>query len=286
MRRRARILRRSALVALCGLAVVSVFGWGASSSPAGRRAAGPTTTRSTVTGSTTAAPPATVATSTPRAVATAFAAAYARYLQGVLPADRLPACSRPARAMVVQSGPLPVRLGVRQLRLTAVVGAGGSWAAWFAILDGSGRGRGEVSAELVLTPTPTGWKVAEVVAPDLDTLLDPSTRAVRSTGPAAARRIALEFIDSYVAYIYGHAGIEALRDLTPKLDAMLGEQPPRVPQSIRRLDPRVASLALSPRATEWLAGANVTDGPNTYQVISVVARVRGRWLVVALGPGG
>jgi hypothetical protein len=289
MSRPARILGRWLLFAICGLAVASVTGRPASSSPPGRRAAAPSTAGSTITTrSTTTTPPGTRAKGTPRAgartVATAFAAAYARYLQSALPADRLPACSPAARAIVTQSGPLPARLAIRQLRLTAVNGARGSWAARFAILDR--RGRGEVSAELVLTPTPTGWEVAEVVGPDLDTLLAPPTRDVRPTGPPAARRVALEFTDSYLAYTYGHAGIEALRDLTRKLPAMLGQQPPRVPEGIRRLDPRVASLALSPRGTEWLAGANVTDGRNTYQVISVVGRVGGRWSVVALGPGG
>jgi hypothetical protein len=152
--RRTKILKRSALVALCVLAVASVTGRHASSSPPGRRAAAPSPARSTMTRSTTAAPPSTVATSTPRTVATAFAAAYARYLQGALPAERLPACTPAARTMVTQSGPLPARLRIRQLRLTAVNGARGSWAARFAVLDS--RGRGGVSAELVLTPTRSG----------------------------------------------------------------------------------------------------------------------------------
>jgi hypothetical protein len=284
MSRRARILKRSALVALCVLALASVTGRHASSSRSGRHAAAPSPARSTMTRPTTAGPRSTVTTSTPRTVATAFAAAYARYLQGALPADRLPACSPAARTMVVQSGPLGARLRVRQLRLTAVNGAPGSWAARFAILDA--RGRGEVSAELVLTPTRTGWEVAEVVGPDLDTLLATPMPAVRPTGPAAARQAATGFVVSYLAYTYDHAGVEALRDLTASLRAGLAGHPPRVPQSIRSLDPRVASLTLSPDGTDWVASANVTDGQNTYQVISVVGRVGARWLVVALQSGG
>jgi hypothetical protein len=275
---------------LCVLAVASVTGRPAGSSPSGRLAAAPSATRSTTTQptttstSTSTAAPVTIATSMPRAVAIAFAVAYARYLQGVLPADRLPACSPAARAMVVQSGSLPASLRVRQLRLTAVTGARGSWAARFAILDG--RGRAEVSAELVLMPTRSGWEVGEVVAPDLDTLLATPTPAARATGPSAARRVAREFTDSYLAYTYGHAGVEPLRNLTTKLRATLGGHRPRVPESIRRLEPRVASLVLSRRGAEWVASANVTDGQNTYQVTSLVGRVRGRWLVVAVQPGG
>jgi hypothetical protein len=215
MRRRTKILKRSLLVVLCGLAVASVTGRPAGSSPRRRDAAPPSAARSTMTRSTTisTAPPPAAVTSTPRAVATRFAAAYARYLQDTLHADRLPACSPAARAMVAQSGPLPARLRVTQLRLTAVTGARGSWAARFAILDS--RGRGEVSAELVLTATRTGWEVAEVVPPDLDTLIATPMPAARPTGPTAARRAALAFTDSYLAYTYGHAGVRALRDLTP-----------------------------------------------------------------------
>jgi hypothetical protein len=238
------ILKRSLLVALCVLAVASVTSRPAGSSPSGRRAAAPSTARPTVTQPAIAAPPATVATSTPRTVATRFAAAYARYLQGALPANRLPVLLPAARAMVVQSGPLPARLRVRQLRLTAIYGARDGWTARFAILDG--RGRGEVSAELLLTHIRSRWEVAEVVAPDLETLLTAPTPGVRPTGPAAARRAAMGFVVSYLAYTYGHAGVGALRDLTPKLRGVLGGHPPRVPESIRRLEPRVAPHALVP----------------------------------------
>jgi hypothetical protein len=67
---------------------------------------------------------------------------------------------------------------------------------------------------------------------------------------------------------------------------MIAAHPPRVPQSVRARDPRVAGLGLSRDGTRWLASANVNDGQNTYEVISVVGRVRGRWLVVALQHGG
>ncbi len=289
MSRRARILKRSALVALCVLAVASVAGRRAISSPSGRRAAAPSAARSTMTRSTTTriAPPSTATMSTPRAgartVATAFARAYARYLRGDLPADRLPSCSPAARAMVTETGPLPSRLGIRHVHVVAVNGARGSWAARFAILDL--RGRGELSAELVLTHIRSGWEVGEVVGPDLDTLLAAPMVGVQPRGPAAPRQAATGFVVGYLAYTYGHAGVDALRDLTPTLRVVLRGHPPRVPESIRRLEPRVAGLALSRHGTEWVASANVTDGQNTYQVISLVGRVRGRLLVVALGSG-
>ena len=289
MRRRARILKRSlrvVLCVLCVLAVASVSGRPAGSSPRPPGAAPRSATRSTMTRSTTTStgPPPAATPSAPRTVATRFAAAYAGYLQGALPAERLPDCSPAARAMVTQSGPPPARLRVRQLRLTAVTGARGNWAARFAILYAGGRG--EVSAQLLLKRTGAAWEIAEVVAPDLDTLLATSTSAARPTGPTAARGVAMGFTDTYLAYTYGHAGVQQLRELTPNLRAVMAGDPPRVSESIRRLDPRVASLALSRHGAEWLASANVTDGQDSYQVISRVGRVGGRWQVVALRSGG
>ena len=55
---------------------------------------------------------------------------------------------------------------------------------------------------------------------------------------------------------------------------------------VRALDPRIASLALSPDGRHWLASANVTDGQNTYQVISILGRVHGSWRVIALRSAG
>jgi hypothetical protein len=259
------ILKRSLLVALCVLAVASVTSRPAGSSPSGRRAAAPSTARPTVTQPAIAAPPATVATSTPRTVATRFAAAYARYLQGALPANRLPVLLPAARAMVVQSGPLPARLRVRQLRLTAIYGARDGWTARFAILDG--RGRGEVSAELLLTHIRSRWEVAEVVAPDLETLL-----AGRQWGSLSAI--------SRTPTVTPASGRCATSH--PSCAACSAAIRPGCRRASAGWSP-ASRLTLSSHRTEWVAGANVTDGQNTHQMISVVGRVGGRWLVVALG---
>jgi hypothetical protein len=59
-----------------------------------------------------------------------------------------------------------------------------------------------------------------------------------------------------------------------------------VPATIRALHPRLASLALTPHRAGWLADANVTDGQDTYQVISLLDRFGGVWLVVTLKSAG
>ena len=108
------------------------------------------------------------------------------------------------------------------------------------------------------------------------------------SGPAAARRAALAFTNSYLAYTYGHATASQLRDLTPELRAAITANPPRVPATIHALHPRIATLALTPLPHHpgWQADANVTDGQDTYQVISLVGRIHGEWLVVALKSAG
>ena len=96
----------------------------------------------------------------------------------------------------------------------------------------------------------------------------------------------MTFTTSYLAYTYGHARAGQLRELSTGLRAALAANPPRVPPTVRALDPRVASLALSPDGRDWLASANVTDGQNTYQVISILGRVHGSWRVMALRSAG
>jgi hypothetical protein len=53
------------------------------------------------------------------------------------------------------------------------------------------------------------------------------------------------------------------------------------------LHPGIATLALTPhRPGWWQADANVTDGHDTYQIISLVGRTHREWLVVTLKSAG
>jgi hypothetical protein len=166
------------------------------------------------------------------------------------------------------------------VRLTSLTAAGNSWTAHFNIIDT--RGRQATTAQLILSPTAGPWQVAELIPPDPDTLLTPLQPAAPLSGPAAARRAALAFTNSYLDYTYGHAAASRLRDLTLELRAAITANPPRVPATIHALHPRIATLVLTPHRPGWQADANVTDGQNTYQVISLLDRFRDEWLVVAL----
>jgi len=220
----------------------------------------------------------------PYAVATTVAHAYARYLQGQLPAQRLPTLTPQALATARQSGPLPGRLDVTQVRLTNLNRDGDSLTASYAIIDA--RGRQTTTAQLVLSATSRQLKVIELVPPDLDTLITPNPPALPPAGPPSARRAALGFTQSYLTYTYGHATATQLRDLTPELRAAITSNPPSVPATIRALHPRIASLALTLHPPGWLVNANVTDGQDTYQIISLARRIHGEWLVSALNSSG
>ena len=94
----------------------------------------------------------------PRAVAATVAQAYARYLDDQLPAPRLPALTPQALATARNSGPLPARLHVTQVRLTSLTGRGDSWTAHFAISDT--HGRQTTTTQLILSATDGPRQVA------------------------------------------------------------------------------------------------------------------------------
>lgn len=277
------IPRRSLLAALC-LLVIAI----AALQPATSSRTRTTRAAAARIPSTTAAQPTTRAPKRPgldaRTTAVTFARAYTDYLANRLPAERLPTLSPAAAAMVRHSGPLPARLHIRRVQLISVDGAATSWTAQFGVIDS--RRRFVLSAGLLLAPSRAGWQLAELVAPDPDILIASPSPAARPTGPRAARDTAMTFTSGYLAFTYGHAGIGQLRGVTSGLRAELAAHPPRVPPTVRARDPRVASLALTPDGKGWLASANVTDGQNTYQVISILRRVHGSWRVVALRSAG
>ena len=277
------ISRRSLLAALC-LLVIGI---------AARQPATTSRTRRTRAAAARIRPPTAARPTTPtpkppgpdaRTTALTFARAYVRYLANRLPAERLPTLSPAAAAMVRQSGPLPARLHIRRVQLISVHGAATSWTARFAVIDS--RGRFALPAGLLLAPGSAGWQLAELVAPDPDILIASPAPAARPVGPDAARDTAITFTTDYLAYTYGHARAGQLRGVTSALRAALATNPPRVPPTVRALDPRIASLALSPDGKGWLASANVTDGQNTYQVISILGRVHGSWRVMAVRSAG
>jgi len=284
MRRRptARTIKRSLLAATLVLAIASTFTQPVTSRPDKHVSAATRARPATITPQ--PEHPRSVPPNPPDAVATTVAHAYAHYLAGQLPAQRLPALTPQALATARQSGPLSPRLHVTQVRLTSLNHDGDSWTASYAIIDA--RGRQTTTAQLVLSPTSRQWKVIELVPPDPDTLITPNPPALPAAGPPSARRAALAFTQSYLTYTYGHATATQLRDLTPELRAAITSNPPSVPATIRALHPRIASLALTLHPPGWLINANVTDGQDTYQIISLARRIHGEWLVSALNSAG
>ncbi len=275
--------RRSLLTGLCLLVIgIAALQPATSSRTRTTRAAPPRIPSTTATPPTTRAPKRRGLDA--RTTAVTFAKAYAHHLANRLPAERLPTLSPAAAAMARQSGPLPAHLHIRRVQLISVDGATTNWTAQFAVIDA--RGRFVLSAGILLAPSSAGWQPAEIVAPDPDILIASPSPAGRPTGPHAAPDTAMTFTTGYLAYTSGHANAGQLRELSTGPRAELAANPPRVPPTVRALDPRIASLALSPHGRDWLASANVTDGQNTYQVISILRRVHGSWRVTALRSAG
>jgi hypothetical protein len=253
----ATAFKRSLLAAACLLAIASASMRPASTHTAEHAGAAARTIPATVVAlprrSARAAP-----RGQPRAVATTIARAYARYLANQLPPQRLPALTPQALA-IARNSPLPARLHVTQVRLTSLTGTADSWTAQFTIIDT--RGRQTTTAQFMLAATGGAWNVAELIPPDPDTLLTPPQPAAPLTGPAAARRAALAFTNSYLNYTYGHAAASQLHDVTPELRAAMTANPPRVPATIQALHPRIATFALTPtrQARGWPKPTSPTD---------------------------
>jgi hypothetical protein len=279
----ATAVKRSLLAAVCVLAIASTPTQPATTHTGKHTSAAARTVPAAVIAQPTRSPR-TAPTAQPPAVAATVAQAYARYLDGQLPARRLPAFTPQALATARNSGPLPARLHVTQVRLTSLTGGGDSWTAHLAIRDT--HGRQTTTAQLVLSATDGPWKLADLTPPDPDILITPNPPALPPTGPAAARHAALEFTHSYLAYTYNHPAAGQLRDLTPQAPGLDRRQPTPGAGSHPRAAPPHRKLALTRDGARWLADANVTDGQDTYQITSVLARVHGDWLVVALRPAG
>ena len=212
--------------------------------------------------STTAAGPTTRATGRPgpdaRTTAVMFARAYAHYLANRLPAERPPTLSPAAAAMLRQSGPLPAGLHITRVQLISVDGARSSWTPRFAVTDS--HGRFVLSAGLLLAPGRAGWQLAELVAPDPDTLIASQSPAARPAGPDAARDTAMTFTTGYLAFTYGHAGIGQL----PSSAAGCAPRSQRTRRGCRRPSARVTPGSRASRShpmaeNGWRARMSPTD---------------------------
>jgi len=109
------------------------------------------------------------------------------------------------------------------------------------------------------------------------------TGGAANTAPLApvAARVAQRFLHGYLAYLYGHAPANAVRDATPALLGSLRSRPPLVPPAMRARNPRILSLHPAPAPVE-LVGLSVlvNDGElASYRVGLLLVREHGRLLV-------
>ena len=101
---------------------------------------------------------------------------------------------------------------------------------------------------------------------------------------AAAKRTARRFIAGYLAFTYDQAPASAIRDIDPRLERELADDPPRVPARERARHPRVRLLqtdGVSPSAASLLA--LVDDGARTYTLTLELAHTAAGWTVTSVG---
>ena len=211
---------------------------------------------------------------TPAAVAAAFAGAYARYLDGLLPAAALPSSMSTARA---QAGPVisPAdRAGALSVQSLEPLAGGQTFAAQL-------RDRAHTFAvQLTVGRVGSRWLIIGLQPPDLDSILHTQHRPIaQPSGSAAAARAARAFMGGYLPWLYGEGRASAIHDATAALLGQLRAHPPNIPPSLQGLHPRLAALGMERGAPGWQALANVTDGRQTYDLTLTVVSDHGRWLV-------
>jgi hypothetical protein len=137
-----------------------------------------------------------------------------------------------------------------------------------------------LTAQLTLATLSRRWLAVEVAAPDLDTILAPTPRAIpQPAGAGPAEHAARTFMRGYLTWLYRQAPLRAVTTATGALLASFKAQPPRVPPPTQALRPKLAAIAMQRRHRRWQALANITDGHETYELVLTIAHTRGRWLV-------
>lgn len=211
---------------------------------------------------------------TPAAVASAFAGAYARYLDGVVPAAALPSSTSTARAQAGPVIPPDGRAGALVLQSLQPLAGGQTFGAQL-------RDRAHTFAvQLTVGRVGSRWLIVGLQAPDLDSILHTQNRPIpQPSGSAAAAKAARAFMGGYLPWLYGEGRVSQVHDATAALLAQLKAHPPNIPPSLQGLHPRLAALGMQRHAPGWQALANVTDGRQTYDLTVTVVSDHGRWLV-------
>ena len=213
-------------------------------------------------------------------IVTGFAQRYASYLAGTTTARRVLDSTAAVRAGL--GPPLPAAdrhgpLAVASVRSPAQVrtrAGAGTYVVTFA--DRAHRFLSSVTVRLANGRL----LVVALVPPDLDSVLSPNPAGPRPpAGSAAPLAAARRFLAGYLQLIYGHAGLPAVRGLSPALRARLVADPPIATPVLSSRDPRVATVGIDRQGHGWQAKALISDAADTYELILPLTRAGGRWLV-------
>jgi hypothetical protein len=215
--------------------------------------------------------------------ASAFAAAYARFLDGADAASALPDTTRAVRAVASRAGAVPADRRRGPLVITQLQRADQLRNSYFL----AARDRAHTFyAQLTLGRRRHGrWLVVQLTPPDFMQALAPAG----PPGPAPPRGsrdaevIAQRFLATYLPWLYGHASLTLMMPATPRVLARLERHPTGVPPAMRSLHGRVVAIAMRRDGGHWRALANVTDDHETYELVLAVTHMRGRWLVTDVG---
>jgi hypothetical protein len=204
-------------------------------------------------------------------VASRFAAAYARYLDGVLPASRLPASPKIRHEV---GRPLPA--GARRGRLTVrSVKPYEGKPTFFARLANRAH---SFDVQITVRRVHGREMVVQLVPPDFDVVLRP--RAVpHPPGSGRAERAVRTFFKGYLPWVYGHGPVSAIHDATPALLASFRAHPLNVPPGIQSLKVRLTALSMERKGSGWKAFATIDSGAVALSVTAELVRVKRRWLV-------
>jgi hypothetical protein len=98
-------------------------------------------------------------------------------------------------------------------------------------------------------------------------------------------RVARRFLTGYLAYLYGHAGVVGIADVSAGLERSFAAHPPRVSLDIRVRHPHVISLAPAPAPAGVIGVSAVVNdgGVANYTIELLVSDGGGRLLVTGMG---
>jgi len=136
-------------------------------------------------------------------------------------------------------------------------------------------------AQLMLAEQRGRWLVVQLTPPDFVQVFAPAgpPPPPQPPGSTGAQIGAQRFLAGYLPWLYGQAPLHILTTATIGLVAGFKAHPPRVPQTMRALRPKVDAIALQRLGRRWLALANISDGNETYELVLTIAHAHGHWLV-------